>query len=142
MNMVSDDRAGVRPIVVNGEVIEKTPDPTILDWVKYYAYNFTRKPKVWRAQRDLIEIYRQIQKALERDVYPQLIKNRTEKGCGECADAYAALKPQIFLSQIERVLKQMKCSTHHRIFESFYLIHESKFKQSEDLAAWINGFKK
>jgi hypothetical protein len=53
-----------------------------------------------------------------------------------------ALKPQIFLSQIKMVLTRMKCPEHPEPFTSFLKKYESKFYQSEEIAAWINGFKR
>lgn len=141
MNMMSDEPyTPIKPIVINSESIPKKPRVMLWHWVQYYAYNLWRKPKVWRAKRALMDLSNFIHLALERTVYPELLKKLPK--CQMCADAYAALRPQIFLSQIELILKRMKCSSHHAVFEVFCQLYESEFRRSEELAAFINGFGK
>jgi DUF1365 family protein len=51
-----------------------------------------------------------------------------------------ALKPQIFLSQIEMILRRMQCEQHAMVYRAFLSAHMSDFHESEELASWINGF--
>lgn len=140
MNTLEEEPIAYRPIVLNSEALPKKPRVTLIDWLKYYAYNLSRKPRVWKKQRQLLDIFHAIKNALEEEVYP-LLRARMQ-GCSQCRDAYMALQPQIFLSQIEIILKRLKCSSHHLTFEGFLYKWEPLFRQSEEIAAWINGFKK
>lgn len=139
MNMVSDEPQ-IKPVVINSESLPQKPQIRFWHWAHYYFYNLTRRPKVWAKQRELKNISNQIRYSLEKTVYPVLTEN-ARKGCEMCRDSFGVLYPQIFLSQIELILKRMKCSSHHRIFENFLLIHQQKFHESEKIAKWINGFE-
>jgi hypothetical protein len=136
--MLSDEQPAVIVSVKNGQRLPEKPKVRWYHWVNYYWFNLKRKPKVWQAQKKLKSISDSIYFALERDVYPVLEKRMSQ--CEMCADGYAALRPQIFLSQIELILKRVKCSSHPHIFANFLEIQEPKFRESEKIAAWINGF--
>ena len=137
---MTEELPGIHPILINGEVIPKKPRVMPWHWVAYFFYNWTRKPKVIAKQRELKFLSDSMQWSLKHDLYPELLKKAP--GCEMCADGYAALQPQIFMSQIELILKRMKCSSHHKLFETFYQVHAIKFRESERIAAWINGFGK
>ena len=78
-----------------------------------------------------------IKKSLEVCLLPTLWDRR--KSCAACYNAYLSLKPQIFLSQIELILRRMACEDHQPIFHTFLLTWEKEFKRSEELARWVNG---
>lgn len=141
MNMMSDEptTAEIRPVVTNSEALPEKPKVRWYHHVHYYVYNLARKPMVWRKHRELMRLSDEVQYALRRDVYPELLKKA--QACEMCSESFSALKAQTFLSQVEVVLKRKKCSSHHRIFENFLLVHSPKFRQSEEVSAWINGFK-
>lgn len=62
--------------------------------------------------------------------------------CVDCRNAFMALKPQIFLSQIEAILRRMKCHDHPEVYEDFIRKYQQDFMKSEQISAWINGFSK
>ena len=143
MNTLNHDpNAGptIVPVMTNAEVAPKKPKVTLWTWICYYAYNLWRKPAVWSAQRELTWIMDDIQKALACEFYPKIENNIAT--CEPCRDAYMAIRPQVFLSQIEAILRRMKCDTHHHVFNRFLERHGVQFRESEELSAWINGFRR
>lgn len=129
-------------VIFDSQPMPKPPKPSLWDWIKYYAWNLYRKPMVWRRQKELLKIYTDVKSALERDVLPQLWHRRLV--CNACRDQYLALKPQIFLSQLELILKRMACEIddHATVSRTFLSTNDFYFRRSEDIAAWINGFKR
>lgn len=134
---ITIDQGTIQPILTNGESLPEKPRITIWHWIGYYLYNLARKPKVWMKQRELKEISDTIQKGLRETMYPRM----TAKPCKECREAFIALRPQIFLSQIELILKR-KCSSHSKLYEDFLFIYHNEFRRSEEISRWINGFGK
>jgi hypothetical protein len=128
-----------QPVIINPEELPKTPKATLWDWVKYYVWNLYRKPLVWKRQQELERTFNDLKTALEYEVLKPLWANRLH--CDQCRDAYMALKPQIFLSQIHLILKRMYCRSHAGVFTEFLMRHDSQFSKSEEIAAWINGFR-
>ena len=109
-------------------------------WYHYVAaffWNLYRKPLVIRKQRQLNEIYRRVKADMAETLLPVLWDKRHD--CTDCFNAYMALKPQIFLSQIEMILRRMQCQDHAVVYRAFLAAHNSDFKQSEQIAKWING---
>lgn len=117
----------------------KTPKATWLDWVKYFVFNTYRKPIVWRRQKELIRILAEVKLSLSKELLPTLWDLKSD--CDHCRDCYMALKPQVFLSAIKNILENMACIDHGSFYIDFYRKNEHKFKQSEEIAAWINGFR-
>lgn len=118
----------------------KPPKPSLWDWIKYYLFNLYRKPMVYRRQKELLYIAQDVRHALDVEVMPKLWHARLV--CKDCRDAFMMIKPQIFLSQIEMILKSYRCEDHGELFAEFLERHGAKFRRSEDIAAWINGFKR
>lgn len=134
---------GIKPVVVNGETIEKLPEPTWLDWVKYYVYNAFRKPLVWKRKRELIRLFEEVKESMDLTLLPLIWEKRFV--CNACHDAYMILKPQVFMSQLEMALRFMgrdEDHIHKNLYLNFWGNNLGKFKRSEELAAWINGFSK
>jgi len=129
-----------KPIIINSVEFPKPKKANIFDWISYYIWNLYRKPLVWKKQKELVEIFNTIKFALEKEVLPELWQNKID--CIDCFNAYLSLKPQVFLSQIQAVLTQMKCDEHPTVFIQFLLKYRGEFKRSEDLSKWINGFSK
>lgn len=128
----------IQPILTNSPEIPHVPKVTFLDWVKYYIYNWFRKPLVWKRKRDLEKISYDIKLSLSRDVLTYLwVRKGT---CRDCIEAYMALKPQIYLSQISLILRTMRCAEHPAVFDTFLHKHKVSFSKSESIARWINGF--
>jgi hypothetical protein len=115
----------------------KKPKVTIWHWIKYYVYNLWRKPRVIRKQKQLKEISEKIKSSLRKELFPQLL---CTPWCQNCREAHAALYQQIFLSQIEKVLRCMSCPQHETYFNEFLTDHGYLFRESEKIAMWINGF--
>jgi hypothetical protein len=117
--------------------------PAKARWYHYVAawcWNLYRKPLVIRKQRQLNEIYRRVKADMAETLLPVLWDKRHD--CTDCFNAYMALKPQIFLSQIEMILRRMQCQNHAVVYRAFLVAHMSEFHESERLASWINGFVK
>lgn len=127
-------------VIFHGEPAPVTPKATLWDWVKYYVYNLARKPKVMVKQRQLIAIAENIQAAIKGEVLPVL--GRRIGNCRECTDAFMALRGQVFASQIEFVIKHLRCDNHPEDFTEFVRRHGHLFRLSEDISAWINGFSR
>src|SRR4029077_18120394 len=75
-------------------------------WISYYAYNLSRKPKVWRWKREQSAIYASVRDALREEVFPNLYQVRLT--CPQCRNAYGTLKDQAFISIIRMILKNME----------------------------------
>lgn len=119
---------------------QEIPKPRVTwwTWVKYYAWNFYRKPMVWRKQKELAAIAETVKNLVRNDVLPKLYQVRSQ--CPRCRANYEILKPQIFVSQIELILRQFPCEDHPDITKDFLFQNSHYFTQSEQLAKWINGF--
>lgn len=124
-------------IVYANPIDTKVRKSTALEWVRYHAYNFFRRPKVWHERRAVIKIAEGLQLALEAEVYPQ-----ADLRCKECREGMAALKGQVFTSNMQMVLQRLACTTHPEAFNRFFNKHKSEFERSEEISAWINGFRK
>ena len=114
--------------------------PVKARWYHYIAaffWNLYRKPLVIRKQRQLKAIYERVRYDMADTLLPVLWDKRND--CTDCFNAYMALKPQIFLSQIEMILRRMQCPEHALIYRAFLAAHASDFKHSEEIAKWING---
>lgn len=107
------------------------------EWVAYYVYNIVRKPKVWKERKEVIKIAQGLQESLKTEVYPQI-----DMQCKECRDGAATLKSQEFTSNIHMILQRLACDTHPEAFNRFLNKHRSEFSRSDDISAWINGFRK
>lgn len=127
-----------KPVLVNAEPAPRETKSSVWDWVRFYLYNLWRKPEVLRAQRELLRIVSAVKLDMSVELLPYLWQNKTE--CKECADMYMMLKPQVFLSQIEKILKSDHYHENSSRINAFYKKHEVDFKRSEELSAWINGF--
>jgi hypothetical protein len=127
-----------KPVVVNLEPSPQVLKSTWWDWVRFYLYNLWRKPEVLRKQRELLRIVSAVKLDMSMEVLPYLWEGRTT--CKDCADMYGMLKPQVFLSQIERILKADHYHENSNRINAFYKKHEDEFKRSEALSRWINGF--
>lgn len=127
-----------KPVIVNLEPAPVEHRSSAWDWVRFYLYNLWRKPRVMRAQRELLRIVSCVKNDLNVEILPYLWENRSQ--CKECQDMYMMLKPQVFLSQIERVLKSDHYHENSNRINDFYKKHEDDFKRSEELSRWINGF--
>lgn len=126
-----------RPIVTNSEELPVLPKVTLWDWVKYYAFNLYRKPLVWKRQRQLCKLSEDLKVCLDQELLSVIRKNISV--CDACRDTLVILKPQIFLSQIKMILTKFYCTDHGSMYTDFYKKHEDKFKQSEEIARWINN---
>lgn len=135
MNDMSDTLVKVH---YQGECLPEKPKIRIWHWINFYVYNFLRKPMVWKRQRELENLAEEIREALDLEVMHELFARLAI--CTECRNAYMALKPQIFLSQIKLILRQMKCDDHPEVFERFLGKYRFDFERSENIARWINGF--
>lgn len=126
-------------IVTDFAKIPEKPKVTIWHWVKYYAFNLYRKPLVYKRQREMQDI---LSKVLD-DLHQRFIPALKKRDCAECKEAFAILKPQIFLSQLRIALKLLSKNYDHEhwcMFDSFLESHEEDFEKSEELSSWINGF--
>lgn len=126
-------------VIFKGEPAPKKYKATTFDWVKYYAYNLARKPKVWSENRKLLKIADEIKYALHHEVLLPLQVNAPT--CQLCRNAYGALLPQFIVSQIKLTLQQFECEDHPMLLKNFLARHLNEFKKSEEIAAWINGFR-
>lgn len=124
-------------IIFHGEQIKKAPKATIFDWIKYYIYNIVRKPMVYTKQKELLKLSEELKSSVNSEVLDDL-----DLECVDCRNAFMALKPQIFLSQIEAILRRMKCAEHPETYENFLRKNQEKFMKSEKISSWINGFSK
>lgn len=124
-------------IVYTNAIDVKEKKSTWTQMAAYHVYNLLRKPKVWHEKREVIKIADGLHKALEAEVYQQ-----TDMQCKECRDGMAALKGQVFTSNIKMVLQRLACTTHPEAFNRFYNKHKSEFVRSDEISAWINGFRK
>ena len=118
----------------------QAPEKIRARWWHYVAaffWNLYRKPLVWKRQRELLKMFTLIKESMDRTLLPALWERR--KTCTACYNAYLSLKPQVFLSQIELILKRMACEDHAALFHSFAVTWEPEFRKSEQLARWING---
>jgi hypothetical protein len=109
-------------------------------WVGFFVYNLARKPKVWKWQREQEEIYQRVKERLKREVLPHLWQVRIV--CPQCRNAYGTLRDQTFLSMIKMILKNMRCDNHPEPYDQFLIRNNREFERADDLAAWINGFKR
>lgn len=136
---MSTEEFSIKPIYQGATL---PPKPKVYFWHKihYYLYNFARKPLVFYEQKRLISIFNHVKQQLEKDLLPKLF-NRLSI-CEDCRNSYMALKPQIFLSQIKAILSRMYCPEHAQDYKDFLNTHEGSFNRSEEISAWINGFKK
>jgi len=121
----------------HGIEVGKKPKMRWYHWIGFYAFNLYRKPMVWRKQKELQELRHKIKSALGKEMLPELWQNRLT--CKSCADAYVALKSQVFLSQIEMILNHMKCDKHLALFLEFRLRHRNDFTRNEEISRWINN---
>ncbi len=129
-------------VYFDGEPAPTNIKPTLIDWAKYYIFNLYRKPMVWKKQKELLAIFKEIKGDLDTRILPKLWENRIV--CNQCYDAYKTLKPQVFLSQIELILKCLKKDYDHihwPMFDSFLSHYQEKLRDSEEISAWINGFR-
>lgn len=122
----------------NGFKMPEKPPVRWYHWLAYYLYNLARKPKVMAAQRDLERVIAKVRDAMFHELLPVLWQRRLV--CPPCRDAYMALKPQIYLSQIELIILKMHCENHADDFKIFHADHFDDFKRCEKLSAGINGF--
>jgi hypothetical protein len=127
-----------KPVVVNAEPAPRERSSSVWDWIKFYAYNLWRRPLVRQKQRKLLTLVSCVKRDLSTDLLPYLWENRTT--CRECADLYMILKPQVFMSQIERILRTAPYHENSNRVEAFYQAHMGMFEESENISAWINGF--
>lgn len=130
----------VKPVYTAPKIEDSKPSVSLWDWVAYYVFNLVRKPAVWRAKRKLIAIADSMMLSLQSEIMPQLYENRLD--CQECRDAYMALNGQPFVSNIRTILRRMQCSYHFEPFNAFLEKHRVEFDSSDDVAAWICGFKR
>jgi|HubBroStandDraft_2_1064218.scaffolds.fasta_scaffold18379_6 hypothetical protein len=110
-------------------------------WYHYvgaWLWNLYRKPLVWKRQREILSIFHAVKSSMDQTLLPALYERRTS--CESCCNAYLSLKPQVFLSSIEKILRRMQCEDHPQLFHTFLSTWETEFKRSERLSAWINGF--
>jgi hypothetical protein len=124
-------------------IFDSAPLPVIpkARWYHYlaaYFWNLYRKPLVWKRQREIVQIAKDVKASLELTLLPALYERRAT--CTACYNAYLSLKPQIFLSQIELILKRLSCEEHPQLFRTFLITTEPEFRKSEKLARWVNGF--
>lgn len=126
-----------KPVVGNLEPAPVERKSTVWDWVRFYAYNLWRKPAVRRKQRELLRIFAAVKLDMSVSLLPYLWENRTH--CKECMDMYGMLKPQVFLSQIERILKADPYHENSSRVAAFWKKHEHDFLESERLSRWINN---
>lgn len=137
--MLADEGiATIRPVLTNSEIIPAKPRIMPWHWIAYYFYNWARKPKVWMKQRELTAITCNVMRDLHENVLPVIL--RSSITCSSCAESYMMLHPQIYLSQIELILKREKCPAHPELFYNFLITHLNEFRRSEEVACWINGF--
>jgi hypothetical protein len=118
----------------------KAPEKVRARWWHYVAawcWNLYRKPLVIHKQRQLKEIYCRVKEDMIDTLLPVLWDKRHD--CTDCFNAYMALKPQIFLSQIEMILRRMQCAEHAVVYRAFLAAHLTDFQESERIARWING---
>lgn len=137
---MTEETQTYRPVMFNAESLPIKPKVRWWHWVSFYAFNLYRKPLVWKKQKELEEIFKRVKLAIDTEVLPELWQNRLI--CPDCLNAYMALKPQIFLSQIKSILKMMRCEFHPDSFDKFLVWYSWDFTKSEEIAAWINGFSK
>ena len=118
----------------------QTPIKYRARWYHYVAaffWNLYRKPLVILKQKQLRAIFERVRYDMAETLLPVLWDKRHD--CTDCFNAYMALKPQIFLSQIEMILRRMQCAQHAIVYRAFLSAHMSDFHESEELARWING---
>lgn len=114
--------------------------PTAWEWITYYVWNLYRKPLVIAKQKELRKIALAIQGALAIELLPELWNVRLE--CRSCREFHAILKSQTFVSVIEKILRSQPCEEHPLPYARFLVDHRCEFNDSENIAAWINGFKR
>ena len=109
-------------------------------WYHYVAaffWNLYRKPLVIKKQKLLRRIFDDVKADIADKLLPELWERR--HSCVSCFNAYMALKPQVFLSQIEMILTRMECAEHPGGFRAALFINGPSFRKSEELARWVNG---
>jgi hypothetical protein len=109
-------------------------------WYHYVAawfWNLYRKPLVIKKQKLLRRIFDDVKADIADTLLPELWERR--HSCVSCFNAYTALKPQVFLSQIEMILTRMECAEHPRGFRAALFFNGPSFRKSEELARWVNG---
>ena len=125
-------------VIYKGDPAPTVYRATIIDHFVNWIWNLARKPKVWRSQKELIKLANEIQEDIRRNVCPELLANLLT--CQQCREAYALLKSQVFLSQTEQVFLRSSCTRHKKIFDKFMATNAYKFRKSEEIARYINGF--
>ena len=124
-------------VYFKGEAAPVVRKPSWWDWISFYVFNFLRKPLVALRQNELQRIFWDVKKSLRSELLDELFSRVPI--CEDCKNAYMALAPQVFLSQIKSLLSAMKCPDHPRSFEVFLLKHYSEFLESERISKWINN---
>lgn len=127
-----------RTIVINAEPAPVERKSTLWDWIRYYLYNWMRKPRVIAKQKELENIWRSVRLDMALTLHPKLLANSTH--CPDCQKALAILYSQKYLSMIERYLRFMPCESHAEDYAVFVKAHGPDFKRSEEISRWINGF--
>ena len=126
-----------KPIIVNSEPRPVVRKSSVWDMVRFFVYNFLRRPAVHIKQKELKRICADVCMNMRLYLFPFIEKN----GCSDCAKAYVIISSQIYLSMIERFLRSTPCDVHLHFYRDFYSQNKSKFDLSESIAAEINGFK-
>lgn len=139
MNDISDTPPSVKLVLTNSVQLPKKPRVTIWHWVQYYAYNWARKPMVWRAKRRAKQIEVEILTDLHALTLQEIMRN-VQQGCDSCRDAYGALAGQVFLSQIRLAMIRLKCPDHPEPFLAHLSRNNRFYNESERVTAYINGF--
>jgi hypothetical protein len=112
----------------------------ILDVISFKVYNFFRRPIVKRKQVELKSIFDVVYCAIKKEFLPAIYPNI--KDCESCRNVYGSFENQIFLSQIQLILRTMECQEHFQPYVQFLLRYRHEFKRSEQISSWINGFSK
>jgi hypothetical protein len=139
---MSDSNVEIKPVFLTDYVFEESikPPPRARwwHWVRYWFYNWKRKPLLALRQKELEALRISVLKSLDTEVLQKLMRLRH---CDQCVQCFTVLKPIGLLSTLEMAIKTQRCYEHPSIIQNFQLAHGLELDKARRLAAWICGFE-
>lgn len=133
-----DEMPAICPVFTSSIEMPEKIRATWIDWIKYYIYNWTRKPFVIIKQREMRAIENTVFEDFKNEVVPKL--KSVEGKCIVCTKALYGLQPCVFLSTLESSVRNFVCVDHPKTLPDFVEKHKSDFARVKEISKWINGF--